>query len=143
MFPGPNHSPVQTYRLRSIASNHGARNNGHAPRKCKVLEDGFAPDPEIYKFDSLKARCMKVEIEREDDGRWIAEVPDLPGVMAYGEGREDAIAKVEALALRVTAGRLDHGETVALIRGSHCRAGGGRSLSGRDGGFRGRGCRGR
>jgi predicted RNase H-like HicB family nuclease len=46
---------------------------------------------------------MKIEIEREDDGRWIAEVPDLPGVIVYGESREEAISKVKALALRVLA----------------------------------------
>ena len=59
---------------------------------------------------------MKIEIEREVDGRWIAEVPDLPGVMVYGQDREDAIAKVEALALRVIADRLEHGETVPELR---------------------------
>lgn len=55
---------------------------------------------------------MRIEIEREDDGRWIAEVPDLPGVMAYGPTRGEAVAKVEALALRVIADRLEHGEPV-------------------------------
>ena len=55
---------------------------------------------------------MKIEIEREDDGRWIAEVPDLPGVMVYGATRQDALSKAEALALRVIADRLDHGESV-------------------------------
>ena len=55
---------------------------------------------------------MKIEIEREDDGRWIAEVPDLPGVMTYGRDREEAISKVKALALRVLADRLEHGEEV-------------------------------
>ena len=55
---------------------------------------------------------MKIDIEKEDDGRWIAEVAELPGVLAYGKTREDAIAKVEALALRVIADRLDHGETI-------------------------------
>lgn len=55
---------------------------------------------------------MKIEVEREDDGRWIAEVPDLPGVMVYGTTRRDALAKAEALALRVIADRLDHGESV-------------------------------
>ena len=55
---------------------------------------------------------MKIEIEREEDGRWIAEVSDLPGVLAYGKTREEAIAKVEALALRVIADRLDHGENI-------------------------------
>jgi len=49
---------------------------------------------------------MNIEIERESDGRWIAEIPDLPGVMAYGESQADAVAKAEALALRVIAVRL-------------------------------------
>lgn len=53
-----------------------------------------------------------MEIEREDGGRWIAEVNDLPGVLAYGKTRDEAIAKVEALALRVIADRLDHGESI-------------------------------
>jgi predicted RNase H-like HicB family nuclease len=53
---------------------------------------------------------MQLEIEREDDGRWIAEAPALPGVMAYGETREQAIARVEALVLRVLADRLENGE---------------------------------
>lgn len=55
---------------------------------------------------------MKIEIEKEEDGRWIAEVSDLPGALAYGKTREEAIAKVEALALRIIADRLDHGESI-------------------------------
>lgn len=55
---------------------------------------------------------MRIEIDREDDGRWIAEVPDLPGVMVYGQTRQEAISKVQALALRVIADRLDHGEPI-------------------------------
>lgn len=55
---------------------------------------------------------VRIEIEREEDGRWIAEVPELPGVMVYGQSREEAITKVEALALRVIADRLDHGEAI-------------------------------
>lgn len=57
-------------------------------------------------------RDLKIQIEREDDGRWIAEVPDLPGVMVYGDTRERAVARAEALALRVIADRLDHGEPI-------------------------------
>ncbi len=53
---------------------------------------------------------FKVELEREDDGRWIAEVADLPGVLAYGATRDEAQAKIQALALRVVAERLEHGE---------------------------------
>ena len=51
-----------------------------------------------------------VEIEQEDDGRWIAEVLELPGVLTYGQSPEEAKAKVQALALRVMADRLEHGE---------------------------------
>jgi predicted RNase H-like HicB family nuclease len=53
-----------------------------------------------------------IEVEREDDGRWIAEVPDIPGVLAYGQTRDEAIERVQALSLRVLADRLDHGEAV-------------------------------
>ncbi len=63
-----------------------------------------------------KIRHMKfrVEIEQEeDDGRWIAEVVDLPGVLAYGTTSDEAKAKVQALALRVVADRLEHGEAGA------------------------------
>ena len=48
---------------------------------------------------------FQIEIEREEDGRWIAEVPDLPGVMVYADDRTSAVAKVQALALRVLAER--------------------------------------
>jgi predicted RNase H-like HicB family nuclease len=51
-----------------------------------------------------------VEIEQEDDGRWIAEVLELPGVLTYRQSPEEARAKVQALALRVVADRLEHGE---------------------------------
>ncbi len=59
---------------------------------------------------------MKIEVEREEDGRWIAEIPDLPGVMVYGQSREEALSKIKALALRVLADRLEHGETVPELR---------------------------
>jgi len=52
-----------------------------------------------------------IEIEQEEDGRWIAEIPDLPGVMLYGQTLEDARSKVQALALRVLAERIENGET--------------------------------
>jgi predicted RNase H-like HicB family nuclease len=51
-----------------------------------------------------------VELEKEEDGRWIAEVVEIPGAMAYGGTQEEAIARVEALALRVVADRLEQGE---------------------------------
>jgi predicted RNase H-like HicB family nuclease len=51
-----------------------------------------------------------VHVERETDGRWIGEIADLPGALAYGKTRKQAIAAVEALAFRVLADRLEHGE---------------------------------
>lgn len=53
---------------------------------------------------------LTFEIDREADGRFIAEVPDLPGVLAYGESHEQAVARAQALALRVLADHLEHGE---------------------------------
>ena len=53
---------------------------------------------------------FRVKIEREQDVRWLAEVPELPGVLAYGASESEAQAKVQALALRVVADRLEHGE---------------------------------
>ncbi len=54
---------------------------------------------------------LGIELDREDDGRWLAEVPAIAGVMCYGGTRDDVIARVQALALRVIADRLEHGET--------------------------------
>ena len=51
-----------------------------------------------------------VELEREDDGRWLAEVLELPGVLAYGQTSDEAIAKAQALVLRALADRLEHAE---------------------------------
>ena len=53
---------------------------------------------------------LTIEVDQEDDGRWIAEVPDLPGVMTYGQTRQEAIERVQALSLRVLADRAEHGE---------------------------------
>ncbi len=53
---------------------------------------------------------MKIEVEQEEDGRWIAEAPQIPGGLAYGETKDAAISKVEALVLRILAERLENGE---------------------------------
>ena len=55
-----------------------------------------------------------IEVEQESDGRWLAEVPQLPGVLAYGVSADEAMAKAEVLALRVLAEQLEHGETRPL-----------------------------
>ncbi len=54
-----------------------------------------------------------LQVEQETDGRWLAEVPELPGVMAYGSTVDEAVINTEMLALRVIADRLQHGETKA------------------------------
>ncbi len=51
-----------------------------------------------------------VETEQESDGRWIAEIPQIPGAMSYGTTRDEAVARVEALGLRVLAERIEQGE---------------------------------
>jgi len=56
---------------------------------------------------------LSIESEREDDGRWPAEVPQLPGVLAYGNSRDEALSRAQVLALRVLAERLEHGEREA------------------------------
>jgi predicted RNase H-like HicB family nuclease len=55
--------------------------------------------------------ALHIETAREDDGRFIAEIADLPGVVAYGDSEGEALAKVQALALRVIADRIEHGES--------------------------------
>jgi len=56
---------------------------------------------------------LSIELEREDDGRWIADALELPGVMAYGQSREEAISNTEKLAIEVIADRIQHGELPA------------------------------
>lgn len=56
-----------------------------------------------------------VEYEQEEDGRWLAEVLEMPGVLAYGKNPDEAVAHVQALALRVVADRLENGESVAAL----------------------------
>jgi predicted RNase H-like HicB family nuclease len=61
---------------------------------------------------------IRVEVEREEDGRWLAEVPALSGALAYGRTRDEAVARVETLALRIVAERLEHGESMPALDGS-------------------------
>lgn len=55
---------------------------------------------------------LTIEVEREVDGRWIAEVPELPGVLVYADTRQEAVTRIQALALLVVADRLTHGEVI-------------------------------
>ena len=58
-----------------------------------------------------------VDIDRETDGRWFGEISELPGVLAYGSSREEAVARTKALAFRVLADRLEHGEDIPEVHG--------------------------
>lgn len=55
---------------------------------------------------------IHIEVEREEDGRWLASVPDLPGVMAYGNSKEEAVRKTKSVALQVLADMIEHGENI-------------------------------
>jgi predicted RNase H-like HicB family nuclease len=72
--------------------------------------DGSKPGSPVESESTM----LTVETEREEDGRWIGEVPELPGVLAYGATEAEAQAKVQALALRVIADRIDHGEPAPI-----------------------------
>jgi predicted RNase H-like HicB family nuclease len=63
-----------------------------------------------------------IEYEQEEDGRWLAEVKELPGVMVYGKDSNDAMAHAKALALRVIADRLDNGESIPALNFSFSMA---------------------
>lgn len=110
----PSGVPVQDLRQRPEAFGDPldrilAASLGPAPAGDRV-------GPTWYCF-GMAGQKFVVEIEREDDGRWIAEVLALPGAMAYGKSREEALAKAEVLALRVLADRLEHGEAIPAIDG--------------------------
>ena len=88
-----------------------------ALRPLSVTLSGFLPGTSagvvvVYSVSGGREPVItfKVEIEREDDGRWLAEVVELPGVLAYGDTEQAALSRVQALALRVIAERLEHGE---------------------------------
>jgi predicted RNase H-like HicB family nuclease len=57
-----------------------------------------------------------IEVEEEVDGRWIAEVPELPGVMAYGKSRDEAVRRAQVLSLRGLADRLEHDESIPQVQ---------------------------
>lgn len=76
----------------------------------RVQPETRVPFPAFEAYDRSTMITLKVELEKEVDARWVAEVLDLPGVVAYGATPEEAKAKVQALALRVVADRLEHGE---------------------------------
>lgn len=64
---------------------------------------------------SKTKNSFAVEFDREDDGRWIAEIPNLPGVMAYGSTKQEALQRVCAVALRTLADGIEHGNTLRSV----------------------------
>ena len=68
-------------------------------------------------METVTVESIPIVVGREEDGRWWADIESMPGVMAYGDTRESAIAAVRALALRVAADCIDHGEDVPRLFG--------------------------
>ena len=90
----------QTIRLAPGGSDHPAIASTH-----ESVE--FAREGNLRSGDSMN---YTIEAELEEDGRWLAEVPQLPGVLVYGATRDEAMSRAQVLALRVIAERLEHGE---------------------------------
>jgi predicted RNase H-like HicB family nuclease len=75
----------------------------------------------MAQIESEQKQVFRIELDREDDGRWIADIEAIPGALVYGSTREEAIAKVEALALRVIADRIEaEGMPQDQVRFEHC-----------------------
>jgi predicted RNase H-like HicB family nuclease len=94
---------------RAIYDTPSGRRGARAARRGVGSIALLDSRPEWY----IAEVTLTIEIDREDDGRWLAEVPALSGVMAYGQDRDEAVARVQALALRVIAERLEHREAPA------------------------------
>lgn len=88
------------------------KTDAHGPQQPRAF---FVPGVREYAGAWYIGVMYKVETEQESDGRWIAEVPELPGVMTYGATREEAVTRSQALALRVLAERLEHGEDLPQV----------------------------
>jgi predicted RNase H-like HicB family nuclease len=99
------------------------RAEGERPREIPLQEHpakiAAAPAKGVEPPKDRKSRkrkspmTLKVEVDREDDGRWIADIPAVPGAMAYGSTRNEAIKLACALALRILADQLEHDERSA------------------------------
>ena len=96
---------------RGLALRSSGLHSAAAELKRQAGNSGQAKNPNVQTWEL--AVDFNIECEREEDGRWLAEVPQLPGVLAYGATADEAMAKTEVLALRVLAERLEHGESRA------------------------------
>ncbi len=82
---------------------------------CNQLDGGISVEHAgLY---DVRMSDFTIDVEREEDGRWIGEVSELPGVLAYGASRDEAVARAKALAFRVLADRLEHGEDIPEVEG--------------------------
>src|ERR1022692_127430 len=88
--------PISGDRAFGLARSALDRAPGSTYWKCRILKERLS-----------MSFSYTIEIELEDDGRWIAEIPELPGVMVYGQTQAEAVSRVEALALRVIADRIE------------------------------------
>jgi predicted RNase H-like HicB family nuclease len=85
---------------------------------CNAFTPAWSAWDDVWRSVTICAMSeFTVDIDREEDGRWIGEVAELPGVLTYGATREEAVAKAKALAFRVLADRLEHGEEIPEIHG--------------------------
>lgn len=81
-------------------------------RRTRTLGGPFLRDVAVPEYKGeVDGMSFTIEVEQEEDGRWLAEVIGLPGALVYGQTRDEAVARVQALALRVVAEQLEHGET--------------------------------
>ena len=80
------------------------------PSPTRILAAATTDEPATLRLLYNDDVHLSIELDREDDGRWIAEALELPGVMAYGETREEAIGNTERLAIEVIADRIKHAE---------------------------------
>lgn len=106
--------PASATAMRALSVFFGRRFRRPPRRKVDLapLLRGLSLAP-VKRFPAVLSTVqLTIEVEREDDGRWIADLPALPGVTVYGPSREDAVRACKALALRVIADRLDHGEDI-------------------------------
>jgi predicted RNase H-like HicB family nuclease len=109
--PGDGVSTIEFVQSGWVARGYDPADKRH-PRRSETLPLLFAFLPCILSEANM---VLTIEFEREDDGRWIAEVPQLPGVLAYGDTQEDATQHVRALAFRVIADQIDSGELDARL----------------------------
>jgi predicted RNase H-like HicB family nuclease len=113
-------SSLPKFNERFLNSNSVVRNpihgcgiiRYHPEPKTNFLQKQFCYNCFVERQDEMK---FTVEYEREEDGRWLAEVKELPGVLTYGKDPDDAVAHAQALALRVIADRLENGEAISAL----------------------------